>query len=171
MTVNGLVQIAVFFVILLLTTKPLGTYMAKVFAGERTFLSPILGPVERLCYRLCGVQPDVEQRWTQIGKQAQFLAQAQEAGFRPHVIRHIVPFGPAHGAENDGVGRVRLGHRLLSDTDIVGVVAAAADQALLNVETGDARFAQKHNDTLHLGHDFGTDAVTGEKKELVASHE
>ena len=65
MTANGVTQILIFFGILLLTTKPLGTYMAKVFEGQRTFLSTVLGPVERLCYRLCGVRPDVEQRWTQ----------------------------------------------------------------------------------------------------------
>ena len=65
MTANGLLQIAIFFGILLLTTKPLGAYMARVFEGRRTFLSPVLEPVERLCYRICGVRPDVEQRWTQ----------------------------------------------------------------------------------------------------------
>ncbi len=45
-------------------TKPLGIYMARVFAGERTLLSPVLGPVERVIYRICGVDPAVEQRWT-----------------------------------------------------------------------------------------------------------
>ncbi len=45
-------------------TKPLGIYMARVFAGERTLLSPVLGPVERVIYRVCGVDPAVEQRWT-----------------------------------------------------------------------------------------------------------
>lgn len=53
---------AVFLVILLLT-KPLGVYMARVFTGERTFLTPVLGPIERLTYRICGVDPAVEQGW------------------------------------------------------------------------------------------------------------
>ena len=39
--------------------------MARVFEGQRTFLHPLLRPLERLCYRLCGVREDVEQRWTQ----------------------------------------------------------------------------------------------------------
>jgi potassium-transporting ATPase potassium-binding subunit len=64
MTTIGLAQIAVFFVILVLITKPLGLYMTRVFEGQRTVLHPVLRPIERLCYRLCGVTEDVEQRWT-----------------------------------------------------------------------------------------------------------
>ncbi len=64
MTTIGLAQIAVFFVILVLITKPLGAYMTRVFEGQRTVLHPVLRPVERLCYRMCGVREDVEQRWT-----------------------------------------------------------------------------------------------------------
>ena len=51
----GILQIVVFLVLLALLAKPLGTYMAHVFRGERTFLHPVLRPVERLIYRLCGV--------------------------------------------------------------------------------------------------------------------
>jgi K+-transporting ATPase ATPase A chain len=60
----SLLLIAVYLVILVAITKPLGIYMARVFGGERTFLSPILQPVEGLIYRLCRVDPVVEQRWT-----------------------------------------------------------------------------------------------------------
>ena len=49
---------------ILAVTKPLGVFMARVFAGERTFLHPVLRPLERLIYRLGGVREDVEQRWT-----------------------------------------------------------------------------------------------------------
>lgn len=63
MTPIGLLYIGVFLAILLLLTKPLGSYMARVFQGERTFLTPVLGPVERLCYRACGVDPTAEQGW------------------------------------------------------------------------------------------------------------
>ena len=45
MTANGILQIALFFVVLLALTKPLGAFMAKVFAGERTFLHPVLRPL------------------------------------------------------------------------------------------------------------------------------
>jgi K+-transporting ATPase ATPase A chain len=65
MTSIGIAQIAVYFVILVLITKPMGAYMARVFEGQRTFLHPLVRPLERLCYRLCGVREDVEQRWTQ----------------------------------------------------------------------------------------------------------
>ena len=63
MTVNGWLQIAIYSLSIILLTKPLGAYMARVFEGERTFLSPVLGPVERGIYRLCGVDEKSEQSW------------------------------------------------------------------------------------------------------------
>ena len=63
MTINGLIQIAIFCVIIIAITKPLGAYLAKVFAGERTFLSSVLGPIERGLYRVSGVDPNDEQHW------------------------------------------------------------------------------------------------------------
>jgi potassium-transporting ATPase potassium-binding subunit len=63
MTSIGWLQAGVFFLIVLLLTKPLGSYMARVFAGERTWLSPMLVPLERLIYRLCGVREDEEMTW------------------------------------------------------------------------------------------------------------
>jgi len=65
MTANGILQILVFFLLVLAFAKPMGLYMTKVFAGERTFLSAALRPLERLCYAACGVKEGVEQRWTQ----------------------------------------------------------------------------------------------------------
>jgi K+-transporting ATPase ATPase A chain len=65
MTSIGILQIAVFFGILLLLTKPLGLFMARLFQGERTFLHPVLRPVESLIYKLCGIREEAEQRWTQ----------------------------------------------------------------------------------------------------------
>ncbi|MFO1057749.1 MAG: potassium-transporting ATPase subunit KdpA [Dongiaceae bacterium] len=64
MTLNGWLQIAVFAALVLATTKPLGIYMARVFAGERTFLSPVLRPIERGLYALCGIDPERDQHWT-----------------------------------------------------------------------------------------------------------
>jgi K+-transporting ATPase ATPase A chain len=63
MTVNGWLQIGLFFVVLLAVTKPLGVFMARVFAGEKTFLDPVLRPLERLLYRLCGVDEKTEMDW------------------------------------------------------------------------------------------------------------
>jgi len=63
MTPNGWLQIAVYFTVLILLVKPLGIYMGRVYQGERTFLSPILSPVERLIYRLAGIVPEEEMSW------------------------------------------------------------------------------------------------------------
>jgi len=63
MTGIGWLQAGVFFLIVLALTKPLGSYMARVFAGERTWLSPIFVPLERLIYRICGVREDEEMTW------------------------------------------------------------------------------------------------------------
>jgi K+-transporting ATPase ATPase A chain len=65
MTMSGFVYILVFFLVLLALTKPLGLYMARVFEGERTFLHPLLRPLEQLIYKLCGIRETSEQRWTQ----------------------------------------------------------------------------------------------------------
>jgi K+-transporting ATPase ATPase A chain len=64
MTGNGILQIALFFLVLLALTKPLGAYMAKVFAGERTFLHRVLRPLEVGLYKLCGIDENGEQHWT-----------------------------------------------------------------------------------------------------------
>lgn len=65
MTSNGIFQIVVFFALLLILTKPLGKFMAGVFEGKRTWLHPLLRPLERLIYKLSGIREDAEQRWTQ----------------------------------------------------------------------------------------------------------
>ena len=64
MTVQGWVQILAFFLILLALTKPTGIYLHRVFEGERTWLTPVLGPVERLIYRASGVHADEDMPWT-----------------------------------------------------------------------------------------------------------
>ncbi|MER8809162.1 potassium-transporting ATPase subunit KdpA [Mesorhizobium australicum] len=64
MTLNGWIQILVFCGILVLLAKPLGFYMHRVFNGDRTPLSPILGPLERGLYRICGTSEREEQHWT-----------------------------------------------------------------------------------------------------------
>ena len=64
MTANGILQIALFFLVLLALTKPLGAFMAKVFNGERTFLHPVLRPLEVGLYKLCGIDENGEQHWT-----------------------------------------------------------------------------------------------------------
>ncbi|KPF45118.1 potassium-transporting ATPase subunit KdpA [Rhizobium sp. AAP43] len=63
MTLVGWLQISLFFLTVLLVIKPLGLYMARVFSGERTFLSPVLGRVERDLYKVSGINPEKEQSW------------------------------------------------------------------------------------------------------------
>ncbi len=65
MTSTGVLQIVIYFLILLAITKPVGLYMARVFNGERTFLHPVMRWLETLIYKLAGVREDAEQRWTQ----------------------------------------------------------------------------------------------------------
>ena len=65
MTFVGVLQILIFFGIILAITKPVGSFMSRVFQGERTFMHPVLSPVERLIYRFSGVNPDEEETWVQ----------------------------------------------------------------------------------------------------------
>jgi potassium-transporting ATPase potassium-binding subunit len=63
MTTIGWLQAIIFFVLILAVTKPLGTYMARVFEGERTWLTPVFAPLEKVIYRLCGVRENEEMTW------------------------------------------------------------------------------------------------------------
>src|SRR5437870_9988966 len=63
-TWNSILQVSLFLVIVLLVTKPIGLYLTRVFAGQRTWLSPVFVSIERLFYRLSGVNPEEEQKWT-----------------------------------------------------------------------------------------------------------
>ena len=63
MTGNGIAQILIFTALVTAAAIPLGLYMARVFNGERTFLSPVLRPVERVIYGICGVDETREQNW------------------------------------------------------------------------------------------------------------
>ena len=63
MTIVGWLQAALIFALVCLLVKPVGAYMAHVFEGERVFLTPVLGPVERAMYRLCRIDPAREMGW------------------------------------------------------------------------------------------------------------
>jgi K+-transporting ATPase ATPase A chain len=65
MTANGWFQIGLFFLVILLVTKPIGVFMMRVFNREKTFLDPVLRPIERLVYWLTGVDESREMRWTE----------------------------------------------------------------------------------------------------------
>ncbi|MBF0561029.1 MAG: potassium-transporting ATPase subunit KdpA [Alphaproteobacteria bacterium] len=64
MNSSGILQILLYGVVVTVGAVPLGLYMARVYQGERTWFSPVLGPVERALYKLCGIRPTEEQHWT-----------------------------------------------------------------------------------------------------------
>src|SRR5260221_12381161 len=113
MTFNGWLQIAVYVLLILAVTKPLGIFMARVFAGERTFLTPILGPVGRAFYALSGVDPRREQHWTTYSfalllfSAASFLAVyalQRLQGVIPFLNPQAIPAVSEHLAFNTAVG-------------------------------------------------------------------
>jgi K+-transporting ATPase ATPase A chain len=67
MTFNGIFQIAVFCIVIIALTRPLGGYMTRVFKGEKTLLSPIFRPIEAVLYKIAGVDPAAEQDWLVYG--------------------------------------------------------------------------------------------------------
>jgi len=67
MTGNGWFQILLFFGVILLVTKPMGVYLYRVFERKSTWLDPALRPIERLIYRLCGIEEKKEMKWTEYG--------------------------------------------------------------------------------------------------------
>ena len=97
MTGIGILQIVAFFGLVLLVTRPVGVFMARVFQGERTFLHPVIRPVEALVYRVCGIREAEEQRWT--GYAASVLAFSFFAFLFTYVIlrlQGLLPLNPQH---------------------------------------------------------------------------
>lgn len=97
MTWNGWLQIAVFFVLILLVARPMGSYMTCVFERRRTFLDRLLLPMERLVYRMAGVRADEEMHWTQYG--AAMLIFSFVTLVLTYIIERtqgILPWNPQH---------------------------------------------------------------------------
>ncbi|HKM84131.1 MAG TPA: potassium-transporting ATPase subunit KdpA [Candidatus Acidoferrum sp.] len=67
MTGNGWFQILLYFGVILLITKPMGVYLYRVFERKSTWLDPVLRPIERLIYRVCGIEEKKEMKWTEYG--------------------------------------------------------------------------------------------------------
>ena len=89
------VEITLFFVVLLALIKPFGTYMARVFQGERTFLSPVVVPCEKLIYRLCGVNRDEEMGWKRYAwDMILFNLVLFVALFAMLLFQHLLPLNP-----------------------------------------------------------------------------
>jgi K+-transporting ATPase ATPase A chain len=97
MTINGWVQIFVFLALIFAVTKPLGVFMGRVFGGERTFLDPVLRPVERVIYRVTGVDEEHEMRWTEYATaMLLFSVVSMLVLYLIQRIQYWLPFNPQH---------------------------------------------------------------------------
>jgi potassium-transporting ATPase potassium-binding subunit len=95
MTANGWLQILFYFALVLAVTKPLGSFMARVFDRERTFLDSILRPLERLIYRLTGVDEAREMRWTEYAVAVLFFgAVSMLVLYAMQRLQGVLPFNP-----------------------------------------------------------------------------
>jgi K+-transporting ATPase ATPase A chain len=95
MTAAAWGQLALFSALVLLTTKPLGIYMARVFEGERRPLPRFLGPLERLLFRLSGVDPAAEQTWVRYtGSVLAFSMFSLLVTYAILRLQHLLPFNP-----------------------------------------------------------------------------
>ncbi len=99
MTLNGWLQIFIFLGLIFAVTKPLGVFMTRVFARERTFLDPVLRPIERLLYRVTGVDESHEMRWTEYATtMLTFSAVSMLVLYLIQRIQGVLPFNPQHFA-------------------------------------------------------------------------
>jgi K+-transporting ATPase ATPase A chain len=97
MTTNGVLQIVIYFLIIAALTKPMGEFMAKLFEGRRTFLHPILRPLEKLTYKLVGVDEASEQRWSQYtASLIAFSIMCFLFVYAMQRLQGVLPFNPQH---------------------------------------------------------------------------
>jgi K+-transporting ATPase ATPase A chain len=95
MTLNSMLQAGLYFLVLILLAKPLGAFIARVYSGEKTWLDPLLGPVERLLYRVAGVDPAVEMSWRNYtGAMLAFNLLGFLAVYAIQRLQHVLPWNP-----------------------------------------------------------------------------
>src|ERR1700751_5121760 len=95
MTANGWFQILLFLVLVFLVTKPIGIFLTKVFNRERIFLDPVLRPIERLFYRVTGVDENHEMRWTEYAiSMLLFSAVSMIVLYLMERLQYYLPFNP-----------------------------------------------------------------------------
>ena len=97
MTANGWLQFAIYCIVLLLTVRPVGIYLARVFEGQRTWLDPILRPCERLIYKLCGVNANSEMNWREYAFGVLgFSAVSLVITYLIERLQAVLPWNPQH---------------------------------------------------------------------------
>jgi potassium-transporting ATPase potassium-binding subunit len=97
MSANGWLQFLVYSVVLCLAVKPVGIYLARVLEGKRTWLDPVLRPVERLTYKLCGVKADHEMNWREYAfAMLGFSAISMLLTYLIERAQAVLPWNPQH---------------------------------------------------------------------------
>ena len=97
MTANGWFQIFVFFALVLVCAKPMGVYMARVFERERTVADIVFRPIERLIYKLTGIDETYEMRWTEYaGAMLLFSLVTLLVTYAIERLQHVLPLNPQH---------------------------------------------------------------------------
>jgi K+-transporting ATPase ATPase A chain len=95
MTANGWLQFVIYSIVLILTVRPVGIYLARVLEGERTWLDPFLRPIERLTYRICGVNADHEMNWREYAfAMLGFSAISMLVTYAIERLQAVLPFNP-----------------------------------------------------------------------------
>src|SRR5215467_3774870 len=95
MSLPGLLQVALYVVVLIAITKPLGLHLWRVFSGERTFLGPVMQPAERVLYRLTAVDPTKEQGWLSYTiSLLTFSAAGAVVTYAIERLQNALPFNP-----------------------------------------------------------------------------
>ena len=95
MTINGWLQIAFFLLLVFLVTRPMGVFMARVFSREKTFLDPVLRPLERLLYRVTAVDENHEMRWTEYAISMLLFSLVSMIGlYLVERLQGYLPFNP-----------------------------------------------------------------------------
>jgi potassium-transporting ATPase potassium-binding subunit len=95
MSANGWLQFALYSLILLATVRPVGIYLARVLEGERTWLDPVLRPIERLIYKLSGVNADKEMNWREYAfAMLGFSAVSMLLTYAIERLQNFLPWNP-----------------------------------------------------------------------------
>ena len=122
MTANGVLQLVLYVVVLLALAKPLGAYMARVYEGRPFGLDRVLGPVERLIYRLSGVRPDEEMDWKNY---AIAMLALQLAGllavYGLQRLQGVLPLNPAGARRRVAGFLVQHGGELRDEHQLAGL--------------------------------------------------
>jgi K+-transporting ATPase ATPase A chain len=126
MTANGILQILVYIVVLILLTKPMGLYLMRVYSGERTVLDPIVKPIERLLYAIGRVDPAAEMNWKQYGIAMLFFSLVSSlALFSVQRLQGLLPLNPQKMAGVSSDSSFNTAVSFVSNTNWQGYVGEA----------------------------------------------